>query len=197
MGGFGSGRRSSWAKPTTESQKRIDIRWLKNNGFLTSICLGTLSWSRGDEKAGWINYRREDDRIILSYRFREWQGEWENVTETVKIVRTACNYGGYRQWFQCPRCRKRVAVLYGAGRYFLCRHCYNLAYSSQQEDYPNRMMRKANKIRKRLGGDESNDLILFKPKGMHQKTFDRLRFQALEYNNLGWVSFKRKLGIRV
>jgi hypothetical protein len=30
-------------------------------------------------------------------------------------------------------CGKRVAKLYALGRYFLCRHCYRLAYDSQSE----------------------------------------------------------------
>ena len=74
---------------------------------------------------------------------------------------------------------KRVAVLYGAEKYFLCRHCRDLAYGSRQEGTSDRLMRKAREIRARLGA--SNNLmkpILFKPKNMHQKTFDNLRMEA-------------------
>ena len=50
-------------------------------------------------------------------------------------------------------CRRRVGKLYGAGRYFLCRHCYRLAHASQHEDEWGRALRRANKIRRRLGGE--------------------------------------------
>ena len=49
-------------------------------------------------------------------------------------------------------------------------------------------MRKARKIRARLGvGDDLTEPILFKPKNMHQKTFDRLREEAEQAEHLGWI----------
>lgn len=76
----------------------------------------------------------------------------------------------------------------GAGKFFLCRPCCDLAYASQQESELDRLMRKAWKIRDRLGA--SADLtkpILFKPKNMHQKTFDRLRREADNASHRSWV----------
>jgi len=198
MGGYGSGRwYSCGGKTTTESQHRIDIRWLKKKGYLRSGIMGSLSWSRGDEQTGSISYRMEADRMVLSYRHRPNGGEWEPVEQTISFDRTPCNYNGHRTWFLCPRCWKRVAVLYGAGKYFFCRHCYDLAYSSQQEGKADRLMRKARKIRRLLGA--SNDLsdpICFKPKNMHQKTFDRLRREADRANNLSWLIIGQRLGIK-
>jgi len=134
--------------------------------------------------------------MILYYRIRFNGGEWETVEQAISFDRTPCNYGGHRMWFRCPRCWKRVALVYGTGKYFLCRHCYDLAYSSQQESLPDRLMRKARKIRTRLGAsDILMDPILFKPKNMHQKTFDRLRREADAANDLSWVIMGRKVGI--
>jgi hypothetical protein len=65
--------------------------------------------------------------------------------------------------------------LYGAGRLFACRHCYRLAYASQQESAHQRGLLKSQKIRTRLGGSASMlDEFPDKPKGMHWRTYDRL-----------------------
>jgi hypothetical protein len=59
-------------------------------------------------------------------------------------------------------------------------------------------MRKARKIRERLGAN--NDLmepILFKPKNMHQKTFDRLRKEAEQAENLGWIIAGQRFGLGI
>lgn len=197
MGGTGSGSWYRWgSKATTESQHRVDIRWMRKHGYLRAGKFGFLSWSRRREQTGWISFRVEQDQVVLNYRQRPNGGEWEDVEEVVKFDRTACNYGGYRMWFLCPRCWQRVAVLYGAGKYFLCRHCYDLTYTSQQESGPDRLMRKARKIRVRLGvGGNLTEPILFKPKNMHQKTFDRLRKEADHASLRSLLLMGQRLGL--
>ena len=197
MGGSGSGGWYRWdSKSTTESQYGIDIRWLKQQGYLRTGIAGSLTWSRGGEQMGFIRYCMEENRMILDCRYRPHGGEWEGVEQAISFDRTPCNYGGYRTWFLCPHCSRRVAVLYGAGKYFFCRHCYNLTYGSQQESLQDRLMRKARKIRERLrASDNLIESILFKPKNMHQKTFDRLRREADQANNLSWSIMGQRLGI--
>ena len=194
MGGYGSGNR--WdSKTTTESQYWLDIRWLKKQGLLLPSTMGLLSWSCRDKKIGTIVYIMEADRMVLIYRYRPHGGEWEPVEQAISFDRTPCNYGGFRTWFLCPHCRRRVALIYGAGKYFLCRHCYNLTYASQQEDEATRLIRKARKIRERLGA--SNDLmepILLKPKNMHWATFHRLRREAEQAGNLGRIVAVQRFG---
>jgi hypothetical protein len=101
----------------------------------------------------------------------------EDVKEPVPLEWTPCNFGGERPWFVCPgdRCGRRVAILYGPGKYFLCRNRYDLRYESQREDKKNRALRRAQKIRQRLGGS-ANMMEPFpdKPKGMHHDTYMRL-----------------------
>jgi hypothetical protein len=74
-----------------------------------------------------------------------------------------------------------VALLYGPGKYFLCRYCYNLRYESQREDKKDRALRRAQKIRQRLGGS-ANMLEPFpeRPKGMHHGTYIRLYWERDE-----------------
>ena len=198
MGGSGSGSWYRWdSKITTESQHRIDIRWLKKRGYLRPMNFGSLSWSRGNEQTGSIGFRMETDRMVLNYRHRPRGGEWENVEQVVSFDRTPCNYGGQRTWFLCPRCWRRVAVLYGAGKYFWCRHCYRLTYSSQKKNSIDRLAKKASKIRMRMGGNGSlMDLFPDKPKNMHWKTYWRLRDRAEHANTLSWVIWGQRLGIQ-
>jgi len=197
MGGYGSGSWSRWnSKSTTESQHRIDIRWLKKQGYLQPGNFGSLSWSRRNKETGSIGFRMEADRMVLKYRHRLHNGEWEKVEQTVSFDRTPCNYGGHRTWFLCPRCWKRVAVLYGSGKYFFCRHCCDLTYASQQESKPYRLLRKARKIRERMGGSTNlSDSFPDKPKNMHWKTYWRLLDRAEHASTVSWLILGQRLGI--
>jgi hypothetical protein len=149
--------------------------------------MGGWQWTRDGEKLASIDLRAEHNRLHLTYRVRIVGSEWEDVVETVPIVRAACRFGGARPYFICPgvvtgiACGRRVAKLHGPGRYFLCRHCYRLAYASQSEGAWDRAVRRASKISQRLGGDRGIDEPFpQKPKGMWQRTYERLRELAIE-----------------
>ena len=195
MGGPGSGTWSRWDRQTTiEETKRLDIRHLQDSIRLGYA--GRYTWSAGGSPAGSIDYRVEHDRLVLDYRVRVHGGEWESIEEPVQLSRTPCNYGGERLWFLCPACSKRVAVLASHGKRFVCRHCHKLPYGSQQDGYMERMQRKARKVRKKLGATNNlTESIWRKPKGMHQKTFDRLRQEEQAANHAAIMAMGRQLGI--
>jgi hypothetical protein len=158
-----------------EEVHRLDIRYMKQHGLIRLGSIGSLSWFRGDQQTGSIGFRVKLDCLVLDYRYRSVGGDWEPVQETIWLDWTACHYGGQRPWFRCPWCFRRVAVLCGYGKRFLCRHCYRLPYASQQETYQDRMMQKARKIRERVGASMNLfEPIWQKPKGMHWTTFERL-----------------------
>ncbi len=90
------------------------------------------------------------------------------------VTRTSCHYGGQRYWWLCPKCKKRVGVLYLAG-IFVCRHCIGANYQSQLKQPLDRHYQRVAKIRKRLGWYGGVAMGEYgKPKGMHQTTFNRL-----------------------
>jgi hypothetical protein len=188
MGGYGSGQRYGYAtKRTTNSLNTLDVNWLNRNGNLMPGRWSSISWSRGGKPSGSIGIRAEESRLVLNYNWLGKDDEWEVVTESVILSRTSCHYGGKRHWFICPGirngvpCQRRVAKLYGAGKYFLCRHCYDLAYQSQRESKPDRSLRKGQNIRVLLGGTgDISKLFPLKPKGMHWSTYARLRRKALQ-----------------
>ena len=160
---------------TTEDVKRLDLRYLQRHDLLRPGYRGMLSWSHGGDETGSIHFGVTSTHLLLLYRYRAYGGAWEDVEEWIELVWTPCHYGGQRPWMRCPQCVRRVAMLYSGGRLFLCRHCYGLPYASQLESPIERLLRKAQKMRERLGAD----LSLFtriekKPKGMHWATFERL-----------------------
>jgi hypothetical protein len=210
MGGMGSG---SWhrfnKKTTTEECQSIDVRYLHRNGLLKPGGWFSLRWSRAGRETGSIQAAvsgdgRPEEATLLYRHRRGLGGEWEDVREPVELAWTACNFGGERPWFICPGvgCGRRVAVLYGPGRYFLCRHCYDLRYESQKEGKANRALRRAQKIRERLGGG-ANMMEPFpeKPKGMHRRTYERFWWEHHEAEmeqlvGMGeWIDkFEKKVG---
>ena len=123
-------------------------------------------------------------RSRLNYRSCS-SGSWKSVQQRVPIRLTACHLGGVRPWFVCSvygdgrYCGRRAAILYGAGELFACRQCYGLSYASQQERLLWRRLGQARKIRMRLGGGvDLLEPFPARPKGMHRRTFQRLRAHA-------------------
>ncbi len=185
MGGVGSGNWYRFDKKTTTGEcHSVDVRYLHRNGLLKPGHSFSLRWSRAGRQTGSIGGVAYRDQVTLLYRHRRGPGgEWEDVKEMVPLTWTACNFGGERPWFVCPGagCGRRVAVLYGPGKYFLCRHCCDLVYQSQRDNVMYRALHRAQKIRERLGGS-ANFMEPFpdKPKGMHHDTYMRLFWEHHE-----------------
>ena len=112
--------------------------------------------------------------VSYSYRSKPYQ-------YSIQLSKTACNYGHYRHWWLCPKCSKRVSVLYCAGSY-VCRHCIGANYHSQLQQPVDRIYSKLNALRERLGWQVGIiHGIGERPKGMHHSTYERL---LVEYEQL-------------
>ena len=141
MGGIGSGRPwGSSRSETVEANRSIDVNQLRKEGCLSPGWHGSWEWKCDGERMAWISLRMGRNSLLLDYNFRRSGEEWQSISERVQIVHEPCRFGGTRPYFECPgvvdgnRCRRRVTKLYGAGSYFLCRHCYGLSYSSSRSD---------------------------------------------------------------
>jgi hypothetical protein len=197
MGGVGSGRRYQFGKNTTSDCRAVDVRHWHQKQLLQAGHSFSWQWSRNGQKVASIQVSVKSDRVTLSYRHRRGDDDWTDQEYDICLDRTPCNYGGMRTWFLCPArgCGRRVAKLFLGGRIFACRHCYRLAYACQRERLGDRAVRKAGKIRERLGWEGG---FLngggWKPKGMHWETFRQLKAQhdALlqQYAETAWQQLR-------
>jgi hypothetical protein len=169
-------------KSTVESCRFIDVLDWHRRGCLRSSRRFSWAWAQDGKRVASINVDTERTRVTLKYRSRSYGEGLTEVEQRFPVVWTPCRFGGNRPWFVCSvyangtYCGRQISKLYQAGRLFACRNCSRLAYASQQESAHERGLLKAQRIRMRLGGT-ANMLDVFpeKPKGMHWRTYERLR----------------------
>ena len=137
---------------------------MARDGVLVAGSTTTWRWSNG--LLATITAREASIEVTYRYTFAE--GE-RDVQAQVWLEQTPCQFGGSRSWFGCPRCHRRVAILYLWG-YPSCRTCCRMGYPSQSEDAMARSWRRTRKIEARLGGEWP----VRKPKWMRQATYERL-----------------------
>lgn len=122
------------------------------------------------------------DWARVTYGLREW---------LVMLNTSPLPFGGCRRYMVCPTCDSRRQDLYVSGAMLACRVCLGLRYGSQHETERDRMFRRVDAIRERLGwkGGVAHPNGE-KPTGMHRVTFERLMAEhdALATYLLGDVS---------
>lgn len=208
MGGIGSGRYYRWQskKPTVEDALTINLSRLKWKWGVAHS--GDVVWSHNGEKIACIGYRLDtlddyDPKVTFSYTRNDTPYKYD-----VQLAYTTPHYGGKRLWFICPLvtnnrlCNRRVSKLYlpSGASYFGCRHCYQLAYQSQNETDYDRLMRKAWKVQRRLQGDTKYAGNLFftpRPKGMHEKTYRRLHNKMTRLSDTGTTIAFGRFGVEL
>lgn len=184
MGGSGSGRKGG--KRKVENAWSLDVNTLKGAGFLAPGHSGRWHWTEDGERQADIRLQMEGGGLRLDYRTRPGGGDWQSIDYRVPILWRPCTLGGVRPYFSCPgirhgrHCGRAVVKLFCPGHYFLCRRCLNLAYASQSELPHDRALRRANKRRMRLGGEPGTEALLWRPKGMWRRRFERERARIFE-----------------
>lgn len=64
--------------------------------------------------------------LRLKYKYEERDFDYKAYLTT-----TNCNYGGYRYWFVCPLCDRRIGVLYFKSGIYACHKSQQLTYESR------------------------------------------------------------------
>jgi hypothetical protein len=176
MGGPGSGAHYQWwrgsKKDVVEDCLVLDVNRLMREGILKEhvYAMGTWRWTYPGGGSFAVCYDvdtvdTESPSVRLSYSW-VWTStrEQESAAYTVLLTTTRPRFGGLRWWFVCPlrvngrECGRRVGKLYlpPRGRYFGCRHCYELTYTSCQES------RKYDGLARLLALDMGSDLATAK-----------------------------------
>lgn len=189
---YGAGR-PAWHNKTSATLS-MDIRQLHRGGHLKHGRTISWQWSNVASVEAMI-----EPRSLTLQRWRVERKDWQPIHHVIGIVQTACHFGGARPWFQCPRCYRRVAVIYFGG-WPACRQCRDLRYPSQSQDAFGRTWRKSHRLENRLAGG-SGEWNGRRPKGMRRATFERLcdAHEDLERQRDGMLGLfaARLMGLRL
>jgi len=159
------GRDSYSNRWTVEDCKTITTSFLNKNDYFTGgVKRGEITWRLNGAKTCSINIIVSTVKGDEYIRFQYMQTDRKKTAETTKLdymarlSSTPCYFGGRRWWFICPldACHRRVGSLHlGRGKYFGCRHCLNLTYTSSQESH------KHGRLFRDLGITEKQAKMLF------------------------------------
>ena len=132
------------------------------------------------------------DGVTIRYQLC---GGGQPVSLYVPIDWTPVHFGGRRPWFGCPRCGRRVGLLYFAGGGFGCRKCLRLDYECQTEWGEWRGSARAEKILRQLGADPAGARALEipeKPPRMRWRTYERLLAVVYGAQEKRWGAFAER-----
>jgi hypothetical protein len=174
MGGRGSGNHYHWwregKKTVVEDCQALDAnRWTRDGVLRAGAQVaGSCHWTYRDGRECSIGYIMRappgaQPVLRLSYSWTHpGTGEKEPIEYVVRLTTTRPRFGGLRWWFVCPLlvngqgCYRRVGRLYlpPGCRYFGCRHCHALTYTScQQHDKRVDFLRRNPEVLERLAAD--------------------------------------------
>lgn len=140
MGGQGSGNRwRSSRRIEAEECLRLTVHDLKRLGLLDGqgVTSGSIEWSHVGTgrilgRAFYSIAYRHDRALSLTI---EHAGE--PFSRRVRFVTSAMPTNAERPWFACPKCSRRVGVLYVPPGYasLACRLCLRLTYRSSNQSH--------------------------------------------------------------
>jgi len=113
----------------------LDIRRLNREGWRFGWQM--LSYTSGAS----ISFVGTREALKLAY----WAAG-QPVNEAIRVVTSAMHFGGSREFFLCPGCGRRFAILYSVHGHFRCRRCNHMAYRTQNETPHGRALLMAGKL---------------------------------------------------
>ena len=149
------------ARPKTTHFDTLDVR------PLLRMRAGTVRFPYGGPTLPFV---RSGDVLRLGYE--------PMPAYRIALVATAQPFGGLRWWARCDGCNGRCAVLLLTRPGWRCRRCVGACYPVTREGPRDRALRRARRVRERLGMGPNLCVPPMKPPGMHWRTFQRLAAKA-------------------
>ena len=118
-------------KLKAENASTLDVKYLSKNSYLDDGNWKRLYWKQYGETRLEGLVKAFASHITVDVGLS---------SHRIDMTQTPCHLGGNRDWFLCPRCGKRMGVLYFRRGYFACRHCQKIAYQSQSGDSKDRIV---------------------------------------------------------
>ncbi len=127
------GRYNYAQTPAVEETLALSIQWLKNEGYLNNTRSGIKVWNQfGKSFSVFVKSDLENEIIYLSYVHNS-----DPVKYGISLTCTHPHFGGKRYYFICPnmKCGKKVYIVYLPlyTKYFACRKCHKLQYTSSRK----------------------------------------------------------------
>ena len=152
---------------TYEDCKSIEIKLLKQNGFIKSaqIKSGIIRWHIKGETTGKIQIL-VNTKVLNPYFELKYIINGESINYRIKLISEKSNLGNGKIWyFLCPFTSLKCRKLYLINKYFAYRRIFNEIY------YENQLLSKSN--RKALGLFKKIDLIKAAIQITNSKNFRR------------------------
>lgn len=176
MGGLGSGRPR--LRRSLEGLSVLHVRQIRRFCAFAPGSTGYLSLADRSQ----VELRTTEGAVLVNGK-------------KVSIEFSAMPFGGRRAWFRCPKCERRCAAVYDIDQAPVCRSCTGATYLSQRETHVDRLLRRSQALRRRLGDTSVSNLLELskvagrppvKPSRMHWSTYGRLASEliALELQTL-------------
>lgn len=184
MGGIGSGRWGARAtRPRVETTPWVDVLdWYRARVLKPGSAFKAI-WRCWEDETVFDVRVIEPGSVVVSYR--AGGDAPETIGERVSVEWSLWSFRGPRPAFTCPRCARRAMRLYARPR-LACRICHQLAYESQREDREALALRRARKLRGRLGdsGGVLGPMPAW-PRGMWWRTYDRVFDEIVAAERVG------------
>ena len=171
---------------TTEDCLALNVSALAREGFIADgvRAHGTLSWVMGSyNRRASVGFSTNTVGDVVPTVELTYSVDEQAIRQTLELVRVAQPFGGHRWWFNCPLEATRCGIVYlpPGQTCFASRRAYGLVYASQYESPEIRAIRRADKIRERLGGQSLMSAPFPpKPPRMWTRTYERARERCAE-----------------
>jgi hypothetical protein len=127
------------SRSTTTERLQINIITMCQFGMIpkNGWNSGRYVWYQDGQEISYVNYSSSvgpNGAVVrFKYNITYSGGETKNINQPVELEGVDCHLGGFRWYFKCSACSRRVAVLYSGTQGFFCRKCNNLAYDGQND----------------------------------------------------------------